>query len=104
MCRPWAVSKPPNYVVILTILEHSPATKPVYGLILTQKSAIFDLAHNLSLSYTAAHMKPIVQLFIVSGFAISSAFQLAGCASEEEPEVVTEEQEQAMEEEEALEE
>ena len=49
-------------------------------------------------------MKPIVQLFIVSGFALSSAFQLAGCASEEEPEVVTEEQEQAMEEEEALEE
>ena len=104
MCRPWAVSKPPNYVVILTILEHSPATKPVYGLILTQKSAIFDLAHNLSLSYTAAHMKPIVQLFIVSGFALSAAFQLAGCAGEEEPEVVTEEQEQAMEEEEALEE
>ena len=104
MCRPWAVSKPPNYVVILTILEHSPSTKPVYGLILTQKSAIFGLAHNLSLSYTAAHMKPIVQLFIVSGFALSAAFQLAGCAGEEEPEVVTEEQEQAMEEEEALEE
>ena len=49
-------------------------------------------------------MKPIVQLFIVSGFALSAAFQLAGCASEEEPEVVTEEQEQTMEEEEALEE
>jgi len=104
VCRPWAVSKPPNYVVILTILEHSPANKSVHGLILTQKRAIFDLAHNLSLSYTAAHMKPIVQLFIVSGFTLSAAFQLAGCASEEEPEVVTEEQEQAMEEEEALEE
>ena len=49
-------------------------------------------------------MKPLVQLFIVSGFVLSAAFQLAGCASEEEPEVVTEEQEQAMEEEEALEE
>ena len=58
----------------------------------------------MSLSYTAAHMKPLVQLFIVSGFAISAVFQLTGCASEEESEVVTEEQEQTMEEEEALEE
>ncbi len=49
-------------------------------------------------------MKPLVQLFIVSGFALSAVFQLAGCAGEEEPEVVTEGQEQTMEEEETLEE
>ncbi len=50
-------------------------------------------------------MRKLVQLFIVSGFVFAGApFLLTGCGSDEAPEKVTEEQEQAMEEEGELEE
>mgnify|MGYP007063534767 CR=1 FL=1 len=50
-------------------------------------------------------MRKLVPLFIVSGFAtLGAPFLLTGCAAEKETEVVTQEQEQAMEEEGELEE
>jgi len=64
----------------------------------------FGLAYGLLLGYTPIPMQKLVQLFIVSGFALSAVFQLAGCAGKEEAEEVTPEQEQAMEEEGGLEE
>ena len=64
----------------------------------------FGLACDLVLGYTPIPMRKSVQLVIVSGFALSAVFQLAGCAGKEEAEEVTPEQEQAMEEEGGLEE
>ena len=63
------------------------------------------MAYNPLLGYTRTPMRKLVQLFIVSGFAFAGApFLLTGCGSDEAPEKVTEEQEQAMEEEGELEE